>query len=124
MIFSQFLLQTSGRLCGRQVIDGINRGAKQHVVALEAGLVTESRGQMCFAQSDAAEENHIAFFVDEDPNRIGRDFMGKPVISPNSVPPGSRIIVPLAYSVAKNIANRLKGASYDVILPPEPVIPE
>ena len=34
VIFSQLLLKTSGCLCGRQVIDGINRGAKVHGVPL------------------------------------------------------------------------------------------
>ena len=34
-------------------------------------MVAYSRGQMRFSQSDAAEENHIAFFIDEpEPEQI------------------------------------------------------
>ena len=34
-------------------------------MALQAGMVSKGRGQMRFSQSDAAKENHIAFFIDE-----------------------------------------------------------
>jgi 2-polyprenyl-3-methyl-5-hydroxy-6-metoxy-1,4-benzoquinol methylase len=45
----------------------------------------------------------VKFFVDEDINRIGKNFMGKPVISPESVPPGSTVFLALAPLLAKSL---------------------
>lgn len=49
----------------------------------------------------------IAFFVDEDPNRVGRTYLGKPVHAPADVPAGSRVFVGLPPAVAAGICGRL-----------------
>jgi SAM-dependent methyltransferase len=47
------------------------------------------------------------FFVDEDPTRQGRCHMGKPIVSPLAVPPGSHIIVAMPGQQGQAIAQRL-----------------
>jgi len=49
----------------------------------------------------------VAFFVDEDPNRVGRSYLGKPVHAPADVPAGSRVFVGLPPAVAAGICTRL-----------------
>jgi SAM-dependent methyltransferase len=49
----------------------------------------------------------VAFFVDEDPNRVGRTYLGKPVHAPADVPAGSRVFVGLPPAVAAGICGRL-----------------
>ena len=49
----------------------------------------------------------VAFFVDEDPNRVGRTYLGKPVHAPADVPAGSRVFVGLPPAVAAGICSRL-----------------
>jgi SAM-dependent methyltransferase len=59
----------------------------------------------------------IAFFVDEDPNRVGRTYLGRPVYAPANVPAGTRVFVGLPPAVAAGICSRL--ATPDVtFLPP------
>ena len=59
----------------------------------------------------------IAFFVDEDPNRVGRTYLGRPVYAPADVPAGTRVFVGLPPAVAAGICSRL--ATPDVtFLPP------
>jgi 2-polyprenyl-3-methyl-5-hydroxy-6-metoxy-1,4-benzoquinol methylase len=56
----------------------------------------------------------VAFFVDEDPARAGRTYLGKPVHAPADVPAGSRVFVGLPTAVATGICSRLatSGATY------------
>ena len=49
----------------------------------------------------------VAFFVDEDPNRVGRTYLGKPVHAPADVPVGSDVFVGLPPAVAAGICSRL-----------------
>lgn len=58
-----------------------------------------------------------AFFVDEDPNRAGSTYMGKPVYAPADVPPGSRVFVGLPPAMAAGICARLARAGVEFIPP-------
>ena len=49
----------------------------------------------------------VAFFVDEDPTRVGRTYLGKPVHAPADVPVGSHVFVGLPPAVAAGICGRL-----------------
>jgi hypothetical protein len=49
----------------------------------------------------------IAFYVDEDPGRIGASHMGKPVLAPADVPQGSDVFLPLIPRIADAVAGRL-----------------
>ena len=48
----------------------------------------------------------IAFFVDEDEARIGRDYFGIPIIAPSQVPLGATVFVCLEPNLAQAIAAR------------------
>jgi len=62
-------------------------------------------------------EDAIAFYVDEDPGRIGRKHFGKPILAPNQVEERSKVYVPMAPVVGKAVVNRLAGSGPEYILP-------
>ena len=60
------------------------------------------------------------FFVDEDPNRQGRHFMGRRVLSPSQVPAGSVVFVGIGGGVAEDVAWRLSQTTPSVSWIPTP----
>jgi SAM-dependent methyltransferase len=52
----------------------------------------------------------VSFFVDEDPSRIGREYGGKPVLSPLDAPGGAIVFIPLAPATAVKVAERYAHA--------------
>lgn len=52
----------------------------------------------------------VSFFVDEDPSRIGREYAGKPILSPLEAPGGATVFVPLAPAVAAKVVDRYADA--------------
>ena len=65
-------------------------------------------------------EGKASFFVDEDPSRIGRKYMDRPVYHPEAVPSGSRVLVALPPGFSKNLKTRLLryAKDYELCLPP------
>jgi len=61
---------------------------------------------------------HIKFFVDEDPARVGRTHVGRPIRHPTDVSDGD-VFVPLIPDVAKRIAKKFDAAYGRYHLPPE-----
>lgn len=59
----------------------------------------------------------VRFFVDEDPHRIGRTYMGKPVLAPQGVAPGSTVFLALAPTLAQAIGKRLSQYSLELVVP-------
>lgn len=62
--------------------------------------------------------DRIGFFVDEDPNRLGRSYLGRPVLSPATVAAGSRVFVGLPPAVAAGICGRLTTPGVAYLAPP------
>ena len=62
--------------------------------------------------------DQVKFFVDEDPNRIGRTYMGKPVVAPKDIPVASTVYLALAPSLASKIAQRLQNKTWSIIEAP------
>ncbi|MEM7466136.1 MAG: methyltransferase domain-containing protein [Pseudomonadota bacterium] len=52
-------------------------------------------------------KKNVAFFLDEDPTRIGHQHLGAPIISPSDCPAGARVVLPFVEGTARAIANRL-----------------
>jgi SAM-dependent methyltransferase len=48
-----------------------------------------------------------AFFVDEDPARIGQTLLGRPILRPRDVPPGSDVMIALPTPMAEQVRSRL-----------------
>jgi len=61
--------------------------------------------------------DRVSFFVDEDPHRIGKDYMGKPIVAPQSVARESTVFMALAPMLAQAIKHRLSHLGLDLILP-------
>ncbi len=51
--------------------------------------------------------NGAAYFVDEDPNRFGKPYMGTPVVAPDDVPDDLTVFVAQPPAMAREIAERL-----------------
>jgi len=62
--------------------------------------------------------DRIAFHVDEDVSRQGRDFFGKPVCAPEAVPEGAVVFLAVAPAVAAAIAPRLRRLGIEAVMPP------
>lgn len=60
----------------------------------------------------------VRFFVDEDPARVGRDYLGRPVLAPRQVPPGATVLVALPPAAAAAVAARLGGGGVEYRVPP------
>jgi hypothetical protein len=60
----------------------------------------------------------VSFFVEEDPSRIGRPYMERPVVSPTQVRPGSTVFMALVPQIADQISRRLRYTAIDLRLPP------
>jgi SAM-dependent methyltransferase len=56
----------------------------------------------------------VRFFVDEDSNRIGRHYLGLPVLHPSEVPADSDVYVGLAPMISSSVVRRIQstGARY------------
>jgi hypothetical protein len=59
-----------------------------------------------------------SFFVDEDPQRIGRNHMGLPILHPSDIPDGADVLVPLIPEVASTVARRLAKSNVRFHIPP------
>ncbi|MFM8460249.1 MAG: hypothetical protein ACKOB0_15175, partial [Chthoniobacterales bacterium] len=53
----------------------------------------------------------VAFFVDEDPSRIGRMHLGVPIVSPAQVPADADVFVGMAPMVSSRLAGKYAGAA-------------
>lgn len=66
---------------------------------------------------DAELDQKTAFFVDEDPLRVGRSWRGRPILHHRQVPSGSDLFIPLPGPMAAQVAKRLArpGVQYHFI---------
>lgn len=58
------------------------------------------------------------FFVDEDPSRVGKIYMGRPVYHPSDIPSGSNVFLSLPSKIASNVLQRLGRPDVKFHLPP------
>jgi hypothetical protein len=64
----------------------------------------------------------VDFFVDEDPNRQGKVWCGRPIYAPSQVPPGSHIFVGLAPVAAHKVLQRVNSMNLQARFYPPPVL--
>jgi SAM-dependent methyltransferase len=50
---------------------------------------------------------NVQFFVDEDPHRVGKEFMGRPVYAPASVPDDGHVLMAFPRTIALKIAKKV-----------------
>ncbi len=63
-------------------------------------------------------EGGVGFFVDEDPQRVGKHWQGCLVYHPRQVPAGSRFLIPLPLPLAEGISRRIARPDLEIYLPP------
>jgi hypothetical protein len=51
--------------------------------------------------------DRVEFFVEEDPHRVGKTLLGRPVYRPGDVPKDAHVLVALAPHVAESVCRRL-----------------
>ena len=89
-----------------------------------ARSAAESRPFGLFGTSIAATwlagalADRIDFYLDEDPSRQGRGFMGKPIFAPSDMPHGATVFVGLAPAISSLIAARLARPDVQIVVPP------
>jgi len=94
------------------------------LVELARVVAQENRPFGIFGTSIAATwlstalSGEVDFFVDEDPHRIGRNYLGKEVIGPDEVPESAVVFLALAPTLADAIARRLADYPFELISPP------
>lgn len=64
--------------------------------------------------------DQVSFFVDEDPQRVGKMFWGHPIYHPVQIPQGSKVFIALPYNLSKSIWQRLRKSqeNMELYLPP------
>lgn len=60
---------------------------------------------------DSELGNAARYFCDEDPGRVGNNFMGRPIIHPKDLTKSSDVFVPLVPEIANKVIARLSNAS-------------
>lgn len=91
----------------------------------QARCIRQASGLGVFGTSIAAAwlfgelEGAVDFFVDEDLNRVGRSFQGRPIYAPRDVPAGSHVFLALLPKTAKAIEPRVRRQGVVYHLPPE-----
>ena len=63
-------------------------------------------------------DEELCFFVDEDEGRIGRQHMGRPIISPHSIDAETDVYVPLVPDIAISVVRRLSRPGVRFHAPP------
>ena len=126
------LIATAGRNVGgvgeSDPAEGV-RIVKSNVSWLEqvfaAARAASAKGQLAIFGTAIAGmalyemlRDHVPFFVDEDPSRIGRYFDGKPVLAPADVPSHVPVFIALIPERAQPVAERCRQLGLHCILPP------
>ena len=60
-----------------------------------------------------------AFFVDEDPARVGKTLQGLPVLTPGDIPRGATVFMGVSPVIAERIAKRIQREDIRIVPPPE-----
>lgn len=63
-------------------------------------------------------DRRVRLFVDEDPNRAGRSYRGRPLHHPRDVPADAVVFMPLPPALARSIRSRIDDGRVDYLLPP------
>jgi hypothetical protein len=69
-------------------------------------------------------QGEAAFFVDEDPGRVGQTFMERPILHPGQVTAGSQVMIALPTPMAEQVRVRLARQAPEVNWLVPPPLPE
>jgi len=101
----------------RETLPGILKSRLHWLAGLEARARSLAGSSSCFGLfgtalaatwlAESAGEK-LAFFVDGDPDRIGRTHLGKPILAPEAVPAGADVFIGMAPSVSAKLAEKYR----------------
>jgi SAM-dependent methyltransferase len=104
-----------------QITAGVEKlsaiAAQARIVASQAAAFGIFGTSIAATWLDAELGDATRFFVDEDPNRAGRQHAGKPILPPSGIPEGSVVFVALPEPLAGQVAARLRRPGVEVVLP-------
>lgn len=93
----------------------VSKGKKISSIKTNFGLFGSSVASTWLANEIGTKVN---FFVDEDPNRIGKMHMNKPIFSPESLKKDDLVYIGLIPPIAFKISKKLKKLNINYQLPP------
>jgi len=100
---------------GLRWLAGTAAAARRLAAQREIGLLgTSIAATWLFAELEGA----VRFFVDEDPSRVGKTHLDRPIYHPSQVPQGSQVFIPLPSALAGAIRGRLATPGIAYHLPP------
>jgi SAM-dependent methyltransferase len=114
-------LITAAKDSQRRLVEAIawlkeNVARATHIAAREALGVFGTSIAGTWLYNEIPEK--VDFFVDEDPSRIGKRFMNRPVYHPGHLPDKGSVFIPLPYGIAREISKRLRSYGNRFIIPP------
>jgi hypothetical protein len=69
----------------------------------------------------SAVGNRLAFFVDEDERRVGKEHLGHPIVHPRQLARGDTVFLAFPHEIAKRLRDRLSaGSPATFLIPPPP----
>jgi SAM-dependent methyltransferase len=68
----------------------------------------------------AAVGGRLAFFVDEDERRIGKQHLGRPILHPKQLTRGDKVFLAFPHEIARKLRERLASSSPATFLIPSP----
>jgi len=105
-------------LSGLQWLKDCHRQVEALAAAGPFGIFGTSIAATCL---ESQIGNRAAFFVDEDPARVGKRHLDKPILAPEQVEEGSTVYIALPHPLAGRIADRLRSLDRDLhlVVPPQ-----
>jgi 2-polyprenyl-3-methyl-5-hydroxy-6-metoxy-1,4-benzoquinol methylase len=93
-----------------QWLESVVEDARQAAVTGDFGLLgTSIAATWLFSELG----DSVDFFVDEDPYRIGKSYMGRPVFHPSQVQEGSKVFLALPTHIAQKVKERMESQGMD-----------
>ena len=87
-----------------ELLEEVRRAARSCAVAGRPFGIMGSSIAACWIMLEL--EGKVDFFVDEDPNRIGHELQGLPILGPSQLPSGAVVFIPMSVAVAEKIIHR------------------
>jgi len=110
---------------GQDTLDKMNANVRNLIAmtAFATDVASKAEGFGIFGTSIAGSwlgaivADKVDFFVDEDPSRIGKVYMGRPIISPEQIPQRAKVFLALPPSISQNIVKRWAKYVDNFVLP-------
>ncbi|MEK7865711.1 MAG: class I SAM-dependent methyltransferase [Planctomycetota bacterium] len=101
---------------GLSWLESVRSHAASYTTSTKIGVFgTSIAGSWLWAEL----RNGVGYFVDEDPQRVGRTYLGCPVLAPHEVPTGGVVYVALTPTIAREVSARCARPDVTYVVPPD-----